>query len=375
MSQEIDDMFSSDLKDLANPSRVKLAEAEKTALVGPLVEALNLGIPSGIGYAVGSGKTPVSKDEARRQLDSGYSIGKGLLVPGYTGYRAGKNSAAREMLRAAESKKKKGKKEAALSPEMAINAGRVKGAQDPSRPGAEMPENLKAVERMRPNKPSPLTDKIEAAKKQASWQQPAGRRDTLGRGSRTGDLSKTIGKLMKTKSSKEASADEVFAAELCQAVGLDVPEAYVDFQRPQVKIAGSASDAIDNHFQSWMEKKAGEDVVKVASEGEDEGSECSMDHSKLKPGTKCKKCGEMCKEASAKSQTSKEVGDMVSRLTRRHAAAAAGISTASGLGGYYLGKKKGQKKTAGVIEHDENLDLLAKIKARAAQGLGLNGDG
>jgi hypothetical protein len=443
MSQEIDDMFSSDLKDLANPSRVKLAEAEKTALVGPLLELGNLGIPSGIGYAVGANKTPVSKDEARRQLDSGYSVGKGLLVPGYTGYRAGKNSAAREMLRAAESKKKKGKKEAALSPEMAFNAGRVKGAQDPSRPGAEMPENLKAVERMRPNKQSPLTDKIEAAKKQASWQQPAGRRDTLGRGSRTGDLGKTIGKLMKTTRSKEASADDLFAAELCQAVGLDVPEAYVDFQRPQVKIAGSASDAIDNHFRGWMEKKAGEDVVKVASDDEDkdEESECSMDHSKLKTGTKCKKCGEMCKESSVKealsrgfieamlkgkkivgkggrtasqrlmrasdrgqSAFSRRVGaDAPKRMTNSALELqsqadgqlnnigrdiAAGTSKTSSVktamcGAEHKKLKPGAKcekcgemaKTAGIIEHDENLDLLAKIRARAAQGLGLNGDG
>jgi hypothetical protein len=53
---------------------------------------------------------------------------------------------------------------------------------------------------------------------------------------------------------------------------------------------------------------------------------CGAEHKKLKPGAKCEKCGEMA-------------------------------------------------KTAGIIEHDENLDLLAKIRARAAQGLGLNGDG
>lgn len=326
MSQEIDDMFSSDLKDLANPSRVKLAEAEKTAVVGPLLEAVNLGIPSGIGYAIGANKTPVNRDEARRQLDSGYSVGKGLLVPGYTGYRAGKNSAAREMLRAAESKKKKGKKEAAL-------------------------------------------------------------------------------------------ADEIFAAELCQAVGLDVPEAYVDFQRPQVKIAGSASDAIDNHFRSWMQEKAGEDVVKVAM--------CGADHKKLKPGAKCEKCGEMRKEAADNVQPSRlrmlmtgnpavrkkamqaadsvfnvtnpEMAFVRDKLTKKQASdgskPGAGESNAMltrhmkkkffGPGFKTVGMtlvqpvnvKSKVEKQAGVIEHDENLDLLAKIRARAAQGLGLNGDG
>lgn len=116
-----------------------------------------------------------------------------------------------------------------LPPELAVNAARVKQVQDPSRPGAETPpkSSLKMVAKMQPNKPQPKT--------------------------------------------------------------------------------ASVSDDLDRGFVSWMEKKAGEDVVKVASDDEDddEESECSMDHSKLKPGTKCKKCGEMCKESSVKEALSR----------------------------------------------------------------------
>jgi hypothetical protein len=79
---------------------------EKEALVGPLLEAANLGLPSGLGYMVGADMRPPGEEAAKRRLKDRYSITKGLFVPGYTGYRAGKREAAREYLADSKSRKK-----------------------------------------------------------------------------------------------------------------------------------------------------------------------------------------------------------------------------------------------------------------------------
>lgn len=73
---------------------------EKKALNGPIVEIGGFGTPSAIGYVIGKSSIPQSRSEAEEILSGGYSIPAGLMVPGYTGYRHGRKSSAKNYLRA-----------------------------------------------------------------------------------------------------------------------------------------------------------------------------------------------------------------------------------------------------------------------------------
>jgi hypothetical protein len=64
---------------------------EKTALVGPLTDLANLGIPSAIGYHIGRGH---GKEEGEKEVNPPSTLNKtvkALLIPGYMGYRIGKH--------------------------------------------------------------------------------------------------------------------------------------------------------------------------------------------------------------------------------------------------------------------------------------------
>lgn len=80
---------------------------EKIAVVGPLVDVANLGIPSGIGYAMGSGHDFIDEDDAQDYLDDGSSIAGTMLMPGYIGYRHGKAKKARKVVRRARRDREK----------------------------------------------------------------------------------------------------------------------------------------------------------------------------------------------------------------------------------------------------------------------------
>lgn len=80
---------------------------EKIAVIGPLVDVSNLGIPSGIGYAMGSGHDFLDEDEAQDYIDDGASVAGTLLMPGYIGYRAGKAKKARRVVRKARRDREK----------------------------------------------------------------------------------------------------------------------------------------------------------------------------------------------------------------------------------------------------------------------------
>lgn len=80
---------------------------EKIAVIGPLVDVGNLGIPSGVGYAMGNSHKFLDEEEAQDYLDDGPSIGGALLVPGYTGYRMGKSKRARQQVRRARRRSEK----------------------------------------------------------------------------------------------------------------------------------------------------------------------------------------------------------------------------------------------------------------------------
>lgn len=80
---------------------------EKTAIIGPVADLGNVGIPSAIGYAAGSRSKIYSKEQAEEQAKAKWSdnLLAALLVPGYTGYHHGKKSKARKYLAASKQEK------------------------------------------------------------------------------------------------------------------------------------------------------------------------------------------------------------------------------------------------------------------------------
>lgn len=83
----------------------KTASVEKEAIIGPLADISNLGIPSAVGYALG-------REEGRSMARSGEpmderSMAAALLVPGALGFRAGKKSAYKSQKKAMKRGKKK----------------------------------------------------------------------------------------------------------------------------------------------------------------------------------------------------------------------------------------------------------------------------
>jgi hypothetical protein len=163
---------------------------------------------------------------------------------------------------------------------------------------------------------------------------------------------------------KKASIDEEFDADMRQIVGAETAEDSPNFDRPDVKIAGQTTDAIDDHFIGWMEEKADEDVVKEAS---------------------VKEAGrrDVMKELLGTGNTAKAREVLAKKLKGAAAKGAAGgalvaAPVAAGVA-YHAGKKKSrekkaeleQTKEAGVDENPENLDLLARLRRSAEQKAGL----
>lgn len=82
------------MSDLTNLYRAHV-EMTKEAILGPTVDALNLGIPSGVGYVMG-------RDEGRKMALSGdemddQSLLAALLMPGALGFRHGKTTAYKQL--------------------------------------------------------------------------------------------------------------------------------------------------------------------------------------------------------------------------------------------------------------------------------------
>lgn len=62
----------------------------KTAIIGPVIDIGNLGIPSLVGYSLGKSEALASRDKTEKNAPSSASKAiKYLMVPGYTGYRRG----------------------------------------------------------------------------------------------------------------------------------------------------------------------------------------------------------------------------------------------------------------------------------------------
>jgi hypothetical protein len=154
---------------------------------------------------------------------------------------------------------------------------------------------------------------------------------------------------------KKASIDDEFNADMRQIVGAEAEHAQPDFDRPDVSVEGQTTDRIDDHFLSWMQDKADEDVVKEAISIEDA-------HRLASKGT--------ADEIMAAGKKAGRKGAVKGAL------GAAGL-IAAGVGAKKLmdKKKDGEKKAeldkeAGVQQNPENLDLLARIRKSAEQKYG-----
>lgn len=150
------------------------------------------------------------------------------------------------------------------------------------------------------------------------------------------------------------------------------------------RVDGRVTDSLDDEFLSWMSTRADEDlVVKVAMS-------CSHDHKKMKAGEKCRSCGEMAKTASDEENLTRIMRGSVpsdeilpkamsamrtAKLKSLVKGGLAGAALTAGAGALYLkGRRDQRAKTAGIAQHQDNLDLLSRIRARAAQGLTIDGD-
>ena len=294
----------------------------------------------------------------------------------------------------------------ALPSELALNAAKVKGAQT-DRPGAEKPDlYAKGKGKGKDGKPAKDEENDERKSKGPNKgkkkdpnaedkQQGAKSKDDMGKEAGEDERAFTATRYYKKRflrpgmkevrrtmairgkipagapvpepkvTEKKASIDEEFEADMRQIVGAEAAEDSPNFDRPDVKIAGQTTDAIDDHFIGWMEDKADEDVVKEAGFLDD------LANSVANPGNAV------------------TVRKAVGKASRRGAATgalatlAAGGVAAGGLAAYKAGKKRGAKKKddgekqaeldkeAGVTENPENLDLLARIRRSAQQQNGI----
>ena len=71
---------------------------EKQAIIGPLWEISNLGAPSAIGALIGR-YGGMDEDKAEEVHHTPYGLGKGLFIPGYTGYHIGRQRKSDQVLR------------------------------------------------------------------------------------------------------------------------------------------------------------------------------------------------------------------------------------------------------------------------------------
>jgi hypothetical protein len=82
---------------------------EKQAIIGPMYDIGNLGVPSAIGALIGR-YNDMDEDEAEEVHRTPYGLGKGLLIPGYTGYHIGRKYKADHVLRENLGEKRKQKR-------------------------------------------------------------------------------------------------------------------------------------------------------------------------------------------------------------------------------------------------------------------------
>ena len=128
--------------------------------------------------------------------------------------------------------------------------------------------------------------------------------------------------------------------------------------RSKMKTAG-VSDDLDRDFVSWMEAKAGEDVVKTAAPS----------IQAVRRALEAGKVGSGALEEAVQNYAGRE------KLKSLLKGTVAGGALTAGAGALYLrGRRDQRAKTAGVIENQDNLDLLELIKKRVAAGAPLGGD-
>jgi hypothetical protein len=242
--------------------------------------------------------------------------------------------------------------------ELAMNAAKVKAAQTDEE-GAEKPDlYAKGKGKGKDGKPAKDEENDERKSKgpnKGDKKDPNAPDKSVGAKSKddvkkeasmkplTSKLLSKIAKPVDQPPEAKNTIDDDFNADMAQVVGMDVPELKSDFERPDVKLAGMAEDAIDMGYIGWMAKKASDDVVKEAISVKD-----------------AKKL-----YASGSVKDIVEAGKKAGRSGAGKGALAATGVIAAGVGAKKLHDKV--TKTAGVIENPENLDLLGRIR-KSAQG-------
>ena len=152
---------------------------------------------------------------------------------------------------------------------------------------------------------------------------------------------------------KKASDESV---DLYSAVGVHAPEGEPDAERPDVSVADQTNDRIDDHFVGWLQERADEDVVKIAGSSMQDVLNVA---------------------AGGPARLDKMMGKSRNKgLAIGAAATAATLATGTALYSAFQKRmaNKGVAKTAAMQENDENMDLIARLKKRARDGLGTTND-
>jgi hypothetical protein len=220
-----------------------------------------------------------------------------------------------------------------LTPSMALNAAKVKAAQNPAKPGAEKPDlgaPGKKVEKKASKTPPQFLPKAKKKDKDCE---------------------------------KKAGIDDAFGRDLRQIVGIE-SEAESDWQRPDVSVQGQATDRIDDHFLGWMGDKADEDVVKEATLGGQIGQAAKKAGGKVEVALRkakkvVKKNPGVVAGAGAAGLTA---GSILGRMSKKTPAPAPVTPPDTGVK-----VPDGQVKQAGVVENQENLDLMTKLRKAAGE--------
>lgn len=228
--------------------------------------------------------------------------------------------------------------------ELALNAAKVRAAQRGDKPGAEKPDlYAKGKGVGKDGKPAKDEENDERKSKGPNKGEKKDPEDLK--------KDKSVGAPSKDDMAKSAALDDQFAIDIHQAVGAGVPEADPEWQRPDVSVANSATDAIDEHFLSWMREKNDEGRVKTSG---------------LKD--KIKAIAKATPEAVGEAVHFGVAEEAAKNLGIKRALQGAGAATATmaaGAGAKKVVDKRRRDKTAAVEQHAENLDLLSRVRARA----------
>lgn len=114
--RKITESIASNVAKKFKKHKKKHSSVEKTAIIGPTVELLGLGVPSAAGYVAGRNEgRAMAKGDIQPRNTLASDTAKFLLMPGATGYMIGKRSGYREAKGLTHKKKEKKKHSSAIA--------------------------------------------------------------------------------------------------------------------------------------------------------------------------------------------------------------------------------------------------------------------